>query len=36
MVSGIHHVTLSVTDLPRARDFYEGVLGFEVDQDFPR
>ncbi len=35
MVSGFHHVTLSVTDLPRARAFYEGVLGFEVDQDFP-
>lgn len=35
MLSGFHHVTLNVTDLPRARDFYEGVLGFEVDQDFP-
>lgn len=35
MVSGFHHVTLNVTDLPRARAFYEGVLGFEVDQDFP-
>jgi glyoxylase I family protein len=35
VVSGIHHVTLNVTDLPRARAFYEGVLGFEVDQDFP-
>jgi catechol 2,3-dioxygenase-like lactoylglutathione lyase family enzyme len=33
--AGFHHVTLNVTDLPRARAFYEGVLGFEVDQDFP-
>ncbi|WP_367185101.1 VOC family protein [Trebonia sp.] len=35
MLSGFHHVTLNVTDLPRARAIYEGVLGFEVDQDFP-
>ena len=35
MPSGFHHVTLNVTDLPRARAFYEGVLGFEVDQDLP-
>ena len=35
MLSGFHHVTLNVTDLPRARAFYESVLGFEVDQDFP-
>jgi catechol 2,3-dioxygenase-like lactoylglutathione lyase family enzyme len=35
MLSGVHHVTLNVTDLPRARAFYEGVLGFEVDQDVP-
>ena len=35
MLSGFHHVTLNVTDLSRARAFYEGVLGFEVDQDFP-
>lgn len=35
MLSGFHHITLNVTDLPRARAFYEGVLGFEVDQDFP-
>jgi glyoxylase I family protein len=32
---GFHHITLRVTDLVRARAFYEGVLGFEVDQDFP-
>jgi glyoxylase I family protein len=35
VLSGFHHVTLNVTDLPRARAFYEGILGFEVDQDFP-
>jgi glyoxylase I family protein len=35
VVTGFHHITLNVTDLPRARAFYEGVLGFEVDQDFP-
>ena len=35
MLSGFHHVTLNVTDLSRARAFYEGILGFEVDQDFP-
>jgi catechol 2,3-dioxygenase-like lactoylglutathione lyase family enzyme len=33
--TGFHHVTLNVTDLARARAFYEGVLGFTVDQDFP-
>ena len=35
MPTGFHHVTLTVTDLPRARAFYEGILGFTVDQDFP-
>ena len=35
MLTGFHHVTLRVTDLSRARAFYEGVLGLEVDQDFP-
>jgi catechol 2,3-dioxygenase-like lactoylglutathione lyase family enzyme len=33
--TGFHHVTLNVTDLARARAFYEGILGFTVDQDFP-
>jgi len=28
--SGIHHITLRVTDLERSRAFYEGVLGFDV------
>jgi glyoxylase I family protein len=31
----IHHITLNVSDLDRARAFYEGVLGLRVDQDFP-
>ena len=35
MPTGFHHVTLNVTDLARARAFYEGVLGLRVDQDFP-
>jgi glyoxylase I family protein len=35
MLTGLHHVTLNVTDLGRARAFYEGVLGLRVDQDFP-
>jgi glyoxylase I family protein len=35
MVFTFHHVTLRVTDLGRARAFYEGVLGLAVDQDFP-
>lgn len=35
MLTGFHHVTLNVTDLSRARAFYEGVLGLTVDQDFP-
>ena len=30
-----HHITLRVSDLGRARAFYEGVLGLTVDQDFP-
>jgi glyoxylase I family protein len=30
-----HHISLRVTDLAQARAFYEGILGFGVDQDFP-
>jgi catechol 2,3-dioxygenase-like lactoylglutathione lyase family enzyme len=30
-----HHITLRVSDLGRARAFYEGVLGLAADQDFP-
>lgn len=35
MVAGIHHLTLNVSDLERARAFYAGVLGLPVDQDVP-
>src|SRR5689334_599864 len=35
MLTGVHHVTLRVTDLSGARAFYEDVLGLKVDQDFP-
>ena len=36
MSFAFHHITLRVSDLRRARSFYEGVLGLTVDQDFPR
>jgi catechol 2,3-dioxygenase-like lactoylglutathione lyase family enzyme len=35
MPAGVHHITLNVTDLEVSRAFYEGLLGFGVDQDFP-
>ena len=35
MPAGVHHITLNVTDLEASRAFYEGLLGFGVDQDFP-
>lgn len=35
VLTGFHHVTLNVTDLPRARAFSEGILDFLVVQDFP-
>ena len=34
-IAGIHHLTLTVSDLDRSRAFYAGVLGLELDQDFP-
>ncbi|MGH3741556.1 MAG: VOC family protein [Micromonosporaceae bacterium] len=30
-----HHITLNVSDLDRAREFYGCVLGLAIDQDFP-
>jgi glyoxylase I family protein len=35
MTFTIHHITLRVSDLRRAREFYEGILQLTVDQDFP-
>ena len=37
MILGVHHSALAVPDLRRARDFYCGVLGFEVvmEADIP-
>jgi glyoxylase I family protein len=32
----IHHVALQVSDLDRARAFYEGLLGFVVTREQPR
>jgi catechol 2,3-dioxygenase-like lactoylglutathione lyase family enzyme len=34
-IDGVHHITLNITDLDRSKAFYAGVLGLEVDQDFP-
>jgi glyoxylase I family protein len=31
----LHHITLNVTDLDRARAFYADTLGLQIDQDFP-
>ena len=30
----VHHLTLTVADVGRSRDFYTGVLGFEVATEF--
>lgn len=35
MLTGFHHVTLRVSDLGRAREFYSALPGFVLDQDFP-
>ena len=32
---GIHHLRLTVTDLQRSREFYTGLLGFEVAVESP-
>ena len=32
---GIHHLRLTVTDVERSREFYTGLLGFEVAVDSP-
>ena len=33
-INGVHHLRLTVTDVARARDFYTGVLGFQVIAEF--
>ena len=33
--AGVHHLRLTVTDLPRSRAFYSEVLGFEVVAESP-
>ena len=33
--AGVHHVRITVTDPARSREFYTGLLGFEVMMDFP-
>ena len=33
--TGIHHVKLPVSDLARSREWYQRVLGYTVDRDFP-
>jgi len=30
---GIHHLRLTCTDVARSKDFYTGLLGFEVAAD---
>jgi glyoxylase I family protein len=35
MLTGFHHIALNVTDLSRARAFYEGILGLQVEQASP-
>ena len=32
---GIHHLRLTVTDLERSRQFYTGLLGFEIAAESP-
>jgi len=32
---GIHHLRLTVTDVKRSREFYTGLLGFDVAVDSP-
>jgi glyoxylase I family protein len=33
--SGIHHLTLTVSNLERSREFYTGLLGFQVAVELP-
>jgi catechol 2,3-dioxygenase-like lactoylglutathione lyase family enzyme len=33
--TGIHHLKLPVSDLARSREWYEPVLGYTVEREFP-
>lgn len=35
LVTGMHHASVVVEDLPRARNFYEGILGLTPNSDRP-
>jgi catechol 2,3-dioxygenase-like lactoylglutathione lyase family enzyme len=35
MIIGIHHATFLTRDLIKAREFYEGVLGLQIDTNRP-
>jgi len=35
LVTGLHHVSLIVADTQRALDFYQGILGLEIDPTRP-
>ena len=34
-VGGIHHLRLTVTDVGRSREFYTGLLGFQIAAESP-
>jgi glyoxylase I family protein len=34
-LGGIHHIRLTVTDITRSREFYTGLLGFQVAAEAP-
>ena len=36
MVTGFHHASLLTVDLQRSLDFYQGVLGLELDPNRPK
>jgi glyoxylase I family protein len=33
--AGVHHIRITVTDPVKSRDFYTGLLGFQVMMEFP-
>ena len=33
-ITGVHHLKLPVSDLPRSRRWYESVLGLRVQREF--